>query len=58
MTPRASVWLCSLRGVPIYFHATLPLGIALASQFSFRPLAWLALIVTVMVHEAGHAVLP
>jgi len=57
VTPRASFRLCSLRGVPIYLHATLPLGLALVSQFSFRPLAWLALVVIVLVHEMGHAVL-
>jgi len=57
VTPRACFHLFSLRGVPIYLHATLPLGLALVSQFSFRPLTWLALVVIVLIHEMGHAVL-
>lgn len=57
MKPRASARLCTVRGVPVYLHATLPLGLALASQFKVRPLAWLGLILIVLVHEAGHAVL-
>ncbi|MGC4064820.1 MAG: hypothetical protein QM784_09280 [Polyangiaceae bacterium] len=55
--PRFSFRLCSIRGVPIYLHATLPIGLALVSQFSFRPMTWLALILIVLVHEAGHALL-
>lgn len=57
MKPRSSFRLCSIRGVPLYLHATLPIGLALVSQFSFLPLTWLALIAIVLVHEAGHALL-
>lgn len=38
MKPRASIRLFSARGVPVYAHITLPLGLALVSGFSFRPL--------------------
>jgi stage IV sporulation protein FB len=41
----------------VYLHATLPLGLALVSQFAFRPSAWVALVIIILVHEAGHAVL-
>jgi len=57
VTPRACLRLCSVRGVPVYLHLTLPIGLALASQFKFRPLIWLVFLVIVLVHEAGHAVL-
>jgi hypothetical protein len=55
--PRASFFLFAPGGVPIYAHATLPLGLALASQFSWRPYTWLGLIAVILVHEAGHALL-
>ena len=55
--PRAALRIGSLWGVPIYAHVTLPLGLALVSQFSFRPWTWLGLIVIVLVHELGHALL-
>jgi hypothetical protein len=41
----------------VYLHATLPIGLAVVSQFAFRPSAWVALVIIVLVHEAGHAVL-
>lgn len=57
MKPKACIHLFSVRGIPIYVHATLPLGLALVSQLSFRPFAWLGLVIIILVHEAGHAVL-
>jgi Zn-dependent protease len=55
MKPKASIRLFSARGVPVYAHITLPLGLALVSGFSFRPLAWLGLLLVVLVHEVGHS---
>lgn len=57
MTPRASLRLCSVRGVSVHLHLTLPIGLALASGFKFRPLIWIVFLVLVLVHEAGHAAL-
>ena len=57
VTPRASLRLCSVSGVPVYLHLTLPIGLALASWFKFRPVIWLVFLIIVLVHEAGHAVL-
>lgn len=55
--PRASLLLFTVRDVPVYAHATLPLGLAFASRFSFRPMIWLGVALVVLVHEAGHAAL-
>jgi Zn-dependent protease len=55
--PRASFFLFAPGGVPIYAHATLPLGLALASQFSWQPYTWLGLVFVILVHEGGHALL-
>jgi Zn-dependent protease len=49
--------LTSVRGVPVYVHASLPLGLLLMSGFSFKPLRWLGLVIIVLVHELGHALL-
>lgn len=57
MKPRASFFLCAPAGIPIYAHLTLPIGLALASQFAWQPYTWLGVIVIILVHEAGHAVL-
>lgn len=38
-------------------HASLPLGLLLMSGFSLKPVRWLGLVVLVLVHELGHALL-
>ena len=57
MKPRAAFFLFAPAGVPIYAHITLPLGLALASGFSFRPQFCAGLLAVILVHEAGHALL-
>jgi Zn-dependent protease len=57
MSTRASLLVCYVRGIPIYAHLTLPIGMAFVSQFAFRPLAWLGLLLIVLAHELGHAFL-
>lgn len=57
MKPRFAFFLFAPAGVPIYAHATLPLGLALASGFSFRPQFCAGLLAVILVHEAGHALL-
>ncbi|TNF33872.1 MAG: hypothetical protein EP329_07820 [Deltaproteobacteria bacterium] len=43
------------RGAPLRLHWSLPLGMVALSGFAFAPLAWLAVLALVLVHEAGHA---
>jgi Zn-dependent protease len=57
VSTRASLLVCYVRGIPIYAHVTLPIGMAIISQFRFRPSSWLGLLVVVLVHELGHAFL-
>lgn len=53
----SSVRLTSVGGVPVRLHVSFLVGLIVASQFELRPFAWLALIIIVVVHEAGHAAL-
>lgn len=46
-----------VKGVPIRFHWTLPLGMAWLGGFAVRPGIWLGYLIVVLVHEAGHALL-
>jgi len=46
-----------LRGVPVFMHWSAPLGALLVSRFRWLPGAWVAFVVLVLVHEAGHALL-
>src|SRR5262245_46752221 len=57
MQPKASLRLFSIRGVPVFAHVSLLIGFPLVSRLAFRPLAWLGLMIVVLVHELGHAVL-
>ena len=57
MKARASVLIAYVRGIPVYAHLTLPIGMLLVSGFAFRPWSWLGLIAIVVVHELGHAFL-
>ncbi|HET9930009.1 MAG TPA: hypothetical protein VFQ35_04945 [Polyangiaceae bacterium] len=52
-----SVRLFWWRGIPIHGHITLVVGLGLASRLAFRPLAWVALLLIVFIHELGHAFL-
>ena len=47
----------SYRGAPLRWHWTLPVGVAVWSRFELAPLAWLAVLALILVHEAGHAAL-
>jgi Zn-dependent protease len=49
--------LFSVRGVPVYAHASFPLSLFLLSGLSFKPMTWLGLVIVVLVHELGHALL-
>ncbi len=44
-----------IRGVPVRFHWTVPVGAFLFGRFEFVPAFWLAFILIVLVHELGHA---
>ena len=45
------------RGVPLRWHWSFPLGLGAFTGFALAPLAWLAVLALVLVHEAGHAAL-
>ena len=45
----------TVRGVPLRVHWSLPVGMLLMAGFS--PVSWLAFLVIVLGHEAGHALL-
>lgn len=45
------------RGVPLRWHVSLPLGVALMSGLELAPWRWLFAFALVLVHEAGHAVM-
>jgi Zn-dependent protease len=47
----------SLRGVPIRFHWTVPLGALVLGGFSFMPAFWVSFALLVLLHELGHATL-
>jgi stage IV sporulation protein FB len=51
------VRLGRLRRAPVRVHWTTPLGLFVFSGFSFDPLVWAALLLVMVVHEIGHAVL-
>src|SRR5688572_17908405 len=44
-------------GVALLAHWSLPLGALLAGGLDFRPLAWAAFVVLVLIHDAGHALM-
>jgi Zn-dependent protease len=44
-------------GVVLLAHWSLPLGALLAGGLDFRPLAWAAFVLLVLIHDAGHALL-
>jgi hypothetical protein len=44
-------------GVALLAHWSLPLGALLAGGLDFRPLAWLAFVLLVLIHDAGHALM-
>jgi stage IV sporulation protein FB len=44
-------------GVVLLAHWSLPLGALLAGGLDFRPLAWAAFVVLVVIHDVGHALL-
>jgi Zn-dependent protease len=51
---RRGYWkVADVRGVPVRLHWTLPVGMLLLGGLS--PVLWLALLVIVLLHEAGHA---
>jgi Zn-dependent protease len=52
---RGYLELGEVRGIPLRLHWTLPLGMLLFGGLS--PAFWLAFLVLVLVHEAGHALL-
>jgi hypothetical protein len=47
----------SFRGAPIRFHWSIPFGAVLFTGFRFVPGAWLGIVVLILLHELGHAVL-
>lgn len=46
-----------IRGIPVYVHVSLPLGLLIVSRLSFEPAAWAGFVVLVLAHELGHAAL-
>jgi Zn-dependent protease len=47
--------IATVRGIPIRLHWTLPVGMLVLGGFS--PAIWLAFLVLILGHEAGHALL-
>jgi stage IV sporulation protein FB len=45
------------RGAPIRVHWSVLVGIFVFSGFRFDPIAWLAVVVMILLHELGHAAL-
>jgi len=45
------------RGAPLRLHWSLPVGMLALSGFALAPLAWLAALALILVHESGHAAL-
>jgi len=45
------------RGAALRWHWSFPLGIGVWSGFAFAPLAWIAVVALILLHEAGHAAL-
>ncbi len=52
---RGFLTLGKLRGAPLRFHWSLPLGMLIFTRFEFLPISWLALLGLILVHEEGHA---
>jgi Zn-dependent protease len=46
-----------IRGAPIRFHWTVPLGALVFSRFEFVPGFWLGFFLLILIHELGHAAL-
>ncbi len=57
MFERGSVTVGRFRGAPIRIHWSVLVGIFVFSGFSFDPVAWLAVIAMIILHEIGHAAL-
>lgn len=55
MLERGYLTLARIRGVPVRFHWTVPVGAVLFGHFRFVPGFWLAFVLIVLVHELGHA---
>lgn len=55
--PRACLRVGAVGGAPIYLNVTLPIAFAVVGGLKVAPLAWAALAIIVVVHEAGHAIL-
>ena len=47
----------SYRDAPLRVHWSLPVGMIVFARFQLAPLAWLAVLALVLLHEAGHATL-
>ncbi len=47
--------IAKVRGAPIRVHFTVPILCLFASGWSFRPGAWIGVLVVVLAHELGHA---
>lgn len=47
----------TIRGAPIRFHWTIPIGAFLMGRLAFVPAFWLGFVVLILVHELGHALL-
>ncbi len=54
---RGYLTLMRVRGVPVRAHWTLPLGALLFSGGRIAPGLWLGLLLVVLLHEAGHALI-
>jgi len=46
-----------VRGAPVRFHWTAPLGAFVFTGFSFSPLLWAGFLFLIVLHELGHAAL-
>ena len=50
-----SVKIGQWRKVPIHLHASVPIGFFVFSGFRFLPVWWTCLLVLILLHELGHA---
>ena len=50
---RLGVW----RGVPIRAHWSTPLGALFFSRFQLEPGLWIGILLVILIHEMGHAIL-
>jgi hypothetical protein len=55
MFERGYLPLGAWQGVPIRVHWSTPIACLIFSGFSFRPVAWFAILTLILFHELGHA---